>query len=227
MGGFGSVSNMILHDMPAPPRLSTMEPSRRSTVGARRPGSATPAPTRAKERGNVGETRVSVPTPGTGAKSPRALRRRAEPARERTRRRGQAERRARRGAPSRGKPRRTSVAPRRARASAGGGDSGRSRAGPANRGRPPGGRAGPPGDGRATSSETTNQYVRILFTALLFSTYCRHVNHHILRTGDGQLGLGLLLGPHARFRFSEHQQAVAQHLPNTTCLSSSTPWRRR
>ena len=42
MGGFGSVSNMILNDMPAPPRLSTMEPMPSQYRPASRPDSGGP-----------------------------------------------------------------------------------------------------------------------------------------------------------------------------------------
>ena len=77
MGGFGSVSNMILHDMPAPPRLSTMEPMPSQYRPASTPESGGLGDAGADENdrndGNVaGNARLGSDAGNFGAKSPQS-----------------------------------------------------------------------------------------------------------------------------------------------------------
>ena len=85
MGGFGSVSNMILHDMPAPPKLGTMEPMPSQYRPASTPEGGGLGDAGADENdrndGNVaGNARLGSDAGNFGAKAPRASCAKAEPA---------------------------------------------------------------------------------------------------------------------------------------------------
>jgi hypothetical protein len=123
MGGFGSVSNMILNDMPAPPRLSTMEPMPSQYRPASRPESGGLGDAGADENdrndGNVArDARLGSGYAGAGnrdgAKSPQSPLREGERSRP-VSGRGDGDERSDGGlegsARSRGEPRRTSSRP--------------------------------------------------------------------------------------------------------------------
>ena len=119
MGGFGSVSNMILHDMPAPPRLSTMEPMPSQYRPASTPESGGLGDAGADENdrndGNVaGNARLGSDAGNFGAKSPQSPLREGERSRP-VSGRGDGDERSDGGregsAQSRGEPRRTSSRP--------------------------------------------------------------------------------------------------------------------